>query len=103
MVFLLKYLFKAICTTFPHALIDLGRAVVNFVQWSMIVYPVFHPQSMLSSTVVMLLGCIILVFGLVEIVMDMSFSLAGDRPTAMIHNFTAPEDRVVSPHFLFRV
>jgi len=56
---------------------NLGRIVVNFVQWSMIAYPVFHPDSMLSATVVMVLGCVSLVLGLIESLVDM---LDRERP-----------------------
>jgi hypothetical protein len=44
---------------------------VNFIQWSMVAYPVFRPQSMLSATVVMVLGSVLLVLGFVEILVDM--------------------------------
>lgn len=44
----------------------------------MVAYPVFHPQSMLSATVVMVLGSVLLVFGLIEILVD---TLDRERPT----------------------
>ena len=44
----------------------------------MVAYPVFHPQSMLSATIVMVLGSVLLVFGLIEILVD---TLDRERPT----------------------
>ena len=44
----------------------------------MVAYPVFHPQSMLSATFVMVLGSLLLVFGLIEILVD---TLDRERPT----------------------
>ena len=42
--------------------------MVNFVQWSMIAYPVVFPQSMLTPTVVLGLGSLILKIQLCELV-----------------------------------
>jgi len=63
--------------------------VVNFIQWSMVAYPVLRPQSMLSATIVLALGSVLLFFGLVEILVDM---VVRERPTPRDPEVTTEEE-----------
>ena len=47
-----------------------GSVIVNFLHLSLIAYPVFHPESMLSASIILLLVSLILFFDLFEMEID---------------------------------
>ena len=70
MALALRLVLKAFCAHCFLLWLMVGRVLVDFLQWIMVAYPVFRPQSILSATVVLVLGSLILFFDLMEFVLD---------------------------------